>query len=67
MSSGRCSLGREEPDPDVEAPPLVLELADAHAADRGVDGLADVGHADAEVGRLVRGRESTCTSGMPTW
>ncbi len=47
------SLGPEEAHPDVEPPALVLELADALAADRGVDGVADLGHRDPEVGRLV--------------
>jgi hypothetical protein len=38
---------------DVVAAALVLELSGADAADGGPDGVADGGHAHAEVGRLV--------------
>ena len=53
MSSGRWRWSWSRRAADVEAPPLVLELADAHAADRGVHGLADGRHAHAEVGGPV--------------
>ena len=47
------ALGGEQAHPDVEAAPLVLELAHPLAADGGVHGVPDGGHADPEVGGLV--------------
>ena len=50
---GALTLVLQQPAADVEAPPLVLELRDADAADRGVHGLADGRHAHAEIGGAV--------------
>src|SRR6185436_10627969 len=52
-TSWPLALLGEQAHAGVVAPALVLGLAGADAADGGPDGVADGGHAHAEVGRLV--------------
>ena len=53
MSSGRCRWGESSRTRMSKRRPLSLNLPIALAADRRVDRVADLGHRDPEVGRLV--------------